>query len=214
MATTIQASFAKLRSNLEISDRQAEVTSTRQQSVRAAVERGLSVTGSFLVGSYARDTMIAPLKDADIDIFVLLNSDEYAKYRPSGLLDRVRTVLLDTYPSSPRVSRSGQAVRITFSDFKVDVVPAFHRQGGGYIIPDAPNDKWLSTDPTTHDSQLTRDNKAHDGQLIPLVKMLKRWNRNAGDSLYGRIIAAGSELSIVDIRRQFTLRTDSRSDRA
>ena len=185
MATTIQASFARLRSNLEITDLQAETTSTRQRSVRAAVERGLKVTDSFLVGSYARDTMIAPLKDADIDIFVLLNSEEYAKYRPAGLLDRVRTVLLETYPTSPRVSRNGQAVTITFSDFRVDVVPAFHRQGGGYIIPDAPNDKWISTDPTKHDSQLTSDNTAHDGQLIPLIKMLKRWNRNSGDLLYG-----------------------------
>ncbi len=93
------------------------------------------------------------------------------------MLDRVRTVLLRTYKNTPQISRNGQAVTITFSDFKVDVVPAFNRNGGGYLIPDSVHKTWLSTDPEKHDAHLTTANKAHDGDLVPLVKMLKGWNR-------------------------------------
>lgn len=201
MATTIPASFAKLRANLEITDRQTEATSLRQQAVRAAVARGLDVSTSFLVGSYARDTLIAPLKDADIDIFVLLDPKYFEKYRPAALLDRVRTILLETYPKSPRVSRNGQAVTIVFTDFQVDVVPAFHRRGGGYLIPDAPGDRWISTDPTSHDDQLSAENKRHNGQLVPLIKMLKRWNRESGDLISGFYL----ELLATEILRGVTI---------
>lgn len=201
MATTIASAFEKLRSNLEITDLQAETTSTRQRSVREAVEKGLTVTSSFLVGSYARNTMIAPLKEADLDIFVLLHSAYHSKYSPASLLDKLRTVLLETYTSTPRISRSGQAVTITFTDFKVDVVPAFHRQGGGYLIPDSQNDRWISTDPTKHDEQLTAQNKAHDGRLVPLIKMLKRWNRETGE----RVVGFYLELLCTEVLRGVTV---------
>lgn len=74
MAMTIQSSFLELRSNLEITDLQASTVSTRQKNVRAVVEADLQVLDSFLTGSYFRNTMIAPLTEADVDIFILLRS--------------------------------------------------------------------------------------------------------------------------------------------
>ncbi|MBA3667719.1 MAG: hypothetical protein H0W65_08350 [Sphingomonas sp.] len=44
----------------------------------------------------------------------------------------------------------GHAVTITFTDFKVDVVPGFYRTGGGYLIPDTGGPRWISTDPKRH----------------------------------------------------------------
>lgn len=61
MPTTIPQGFAKLCSNLEISDLQAQTVSTRQQNVRDVVAADFSVLTSFLTGSYKRNTMIAPL---------------------------------------------------------------------------------------------------------------------------------------------------------
>ena len=185
MATTIVSGFEKLRSNLEITDLQAETVSTRQQNVRDAVAADFEVLNSFLVGSYSRDTMIGPLKQADIDIFTVLSSKYYEKYRPAALLDRLRTVLLKTYTQTPRISRNGQAVTITFTDFRVDVVPAYNRQGGGYLIPDSKKDSWISTNPETHDTTLSVANKTHGGKLKPLVKMIKGWNRNISGAFSG-----------------------------
>lgn len=146
MARTITAAFAELRSNLEITDLQASTVSTRQTAARQAVERRLTVLTSFLSGSYKRSTMIAPLKSADIDAFVILDPSYFSKFTPAGLLDKVRSVLLETYPRTPKISQNGQAVTITFTDFTVDVVPGFHRKGGGYLIADSLSGSWISTD--------------------------------------------------------------------
>jgi hypothetical protein len=185
MATTIQGGFDRLRSNLEITDLQSTTVSTRQTNVRAAVERGLTVLDSFLAGSYARSTMIGPLKDADLDIVMVLHPSYHADNSPATLLAKVRDALKHTYTSTPSISPNGQAVTITFTDFKVDVVPAFHRQGGGYLIPNANAGTWISTDPTVHATVLTAANNAHNGDLVPLVKMMRAWNRATNRGFIG-----------------------------
>ncbi len=177
MATTILSSFQKLKENLEITGLQKSTVSTRQQSVRAAVENGLDVLESFLTGSYSRSTMIAPLSEADIDIFFVLDPKYYESDGQAALLDKVKRVLLKTYPKTPKISRSGQAVTITFSDFIVDVVPAFYRNGGGYLIPNSINNNWIATDPKKHVEIISNANSDHDGNLIPLIKMVKAWNK-------------------------------------
>jgi hypothetical protein len=183
MATTIPQAFLKLKSNLEITGLQEETVSTRQNNVRGVVEAGLQVKDSFLAGSYSRNTMIAPLKEADIDIFVVLASSYYFHYNgqnggQAGLLDFLKRTLRKTYTRTPDISRNGQAVTIHFEDFLVDVVPSFNRDGGGFLIPDSINSKWISTDPKRHSEIMSQANKVHDGNLIPIIKMVKAWNRN------------------------------------
>ncbi|MCE5245336.1 MAG: CBASS oligonucleotide cyclase [Bryobacteraceae bacterium] len=177
MATTVEAAFELFRQNLEITGLQSETVSTRQKGVRDAVARELTVLKDFLVGSYMRSTMIAPLGEADVDVFVVLDPSYYKSTGHAALLDKVRGVLLKTYPKTPAISRNGQAVTITFSDFRVDVVPAVDRQGGGYLIPDSIRKTWISTDPTVHISELTAANKSHNGDLVRVIKMLKWWNK-------------------------------------
>jgi hypothetical protein len=177
MSTTIAQGFAKLSSNLEITNLQTEAVSTRQQNVRDAVASDFSVLTSFLTGSYKRSTMIAPLAEADVDIITVLDASYYSKYAPTSLLEALRASLRKQYPLTPRFSKNGQAVTISFSDFQVDVVPAFYRQGGGYLIPNASSNQWISTDPTKHEAIWTEQNKWHQGDLIPFIKTVKCWNR-------------------------------------
>ncbi len=72
MTSTITQAFNIFKSNLEITDLQGETVSTRQRNVREAVGDGLTVLESFLTGSYRRHTLIAPLNQADLDVFVVL----------------------------------------------------------------------------------------------------------------------------------------------
>jgi hypothetical protein len=182
MAKTILESFKVFKSNLEITNPQASTVSTRQQNVRAAVENDLAVLDSFLSGSYSRQTLIAPLRQADVDIVMVLDPKYFHNYNgqnggQAGLLDLLKRVLKKTYPSTPDISRNGQAVTIQFTDFAVDVVPAFNRQGGGYLIPNSMTQVWLSTDPKKHVEIWSTANQSHGGDLVPLIKMLKAWNR-------------------------------------
>lgn len=182
MTTSIQQAFAQFRQNLEITGLQASTVLTRQQGVRDVMQSGLTVLDSFLTGSYSRNTMIAPLAEADIDIFFVLDSQYFQRYNgqnggQAGLLDLVKRTLRSTYTRTPDISRNGQAVTIRFDDFAVDVVPGFNRQGGGYLIPNSIRQNWLSTDPKKHVELISNANKAHNGDFVPLVKMIKGWNR-------------------------------------
>jgi predicted nucleotidyltransferase len=182
MATTIPQAFQVFKSNLEVTDLQAATAATRQQNVREAIESQLEVVDTFLTGSYARNTLIAPLAQADIDIAVVLADKYFHHYNnqnggQAGLLDVVKRALLRTYTKTPDISRNGQAVTIRFSDFTVDVVPAFNRNGGGYLIPNSVRQEWISTDPKKHVDIMRAANSAQGGQLVPLIKMIKCWNR-------------------------------------
>jgi Second Messenger Oligonucleotide or Dinucleotide Synthetase domain len=186
MATTIQQSFLKLKQNLEITGLQASTVSTRQRNVREVVEAELTVLDSFLTGSYSRNTMIAPLKEADIDIFITLDPKYFYHYDngqnggQAGLLDLVKRTLKRTYTRTPDISRDGQAVSIRFEDFVVDVVPGFSRKGGGYLIPNSITQSWLSTDPKKHVEIMQAENAEHQGDLVPAIKMAKGWNSKTG----------------------------------
>jgi len=192
MATTITTAFQKLKENLEITGLQKSTTSTRQENVRDVVANEMDVLDSFLTGSYARSTMIAPLVKADIDILIVLDPKYFESDGQASLLDKVKRALLKTYTKTPKISRNGQAVTITFTDFIVDVVPAFNRKGGGYLIPDTIPKVWIATNPKIHVDVMASENKSHNGDLVPIVKMVKGWNKNINDdfvSFYLELLA-------------------------
>ena len=176
MAKTIVQGFQKLQDNLNITGLQVGTVSVRQRNVREAVEAQMDVSSSFLTGSYKRSTMLAPLGEADVDVFLVMNA-KYFKGGPASLLDKVKRALKKEYPKTPSISRNGQAVTITFSDFSVDVVPGFNRQGGGYLIPNSNTGTWLATNPKKHVTVWTDANTKHAGDLVPLIKMIKGWNK-------------------------------------
>jgi len=185
MAKTILESFRKLKTNLGVTELQQSTVSTRQQNVRKAVEQEMNVLDSFLTGSYSRHTIIAPLKEADIDIFIVLDPSYYYDLDgPASLLDKVRRVMKKTYPNTPDISRNGQAVTIQFTDFMVDVVPGFYRKSEGYLIPNSITKKWISTDPKKHVEIMANANSIHESNLVPLIKMIKGWNKNINNSFH------------------------------
>jgi hypothetical protein len=145
----------------------------------------MTVYDTFLTGSYSRSTMIAPLKEADIDIFVVLNEKYFHHYDngknggQGGLLNLLKRTIQKSY-STTAASRNGQAVTIKFSDFRADVVAGFYRVGGGFLITNSSNNTWLPTDPKKHVDLMTAANKVHANDLVPLVKMIKAWNKSNG----------------------------------
>lgn len=187
MAKTANQGFQELQHNLEITNLQVSAAAAHQQHVREAVTKGLVVIDDFLTGSYMRNTMIAPLNKADVDIFVVLDNQYYRRDGQAFILDKVKDVLQATYKTS-QINRDGQAVTISFSDFNVDVVPAFRRYtilgSSGYRIPDTITKRWITTDPQKHVALWSKRNKAQNGNLVPLIKMMKGWNKENGRLLH------------------------------
>jgi Second Messenger Oligonucleotide or Dinucleotide Synthetase domain len=185
MPSTIADAFEQLRSTLETTTPPAETVSVRQDLVRAVLQKKMMISRDFIGGSYARSTMIAPMKDADIDLFAVVDAYYYHRIEDkkrggqSGLLRDVRWALRAAY-KGPVISHDGHAVTVQFEDFRISVMPVVHRIDGGYMIPDSRTQQWISTNPKRHDEILAEADEAHQRMLVPLIRMLKAWNRYRG----------------------------------
>ena len=185
MATTIDTAFAQYKSNLEITDPQEALVSTRRANVVKALQAQLTLHPdvSRIIGSWDRHTLTRYLSEGDVDVLVILNYGAHKDWETTDgtvrCLDRFKAILDGAYPSTP-TRRDRNCITMQFTEFRLDVVPAFKYDGAFYEIPDSVRRKWIQTDPIAFASHMTTVNKTMGGSFIPLVKMVKGWNRNQG----------------------------------
>lgn len=138
---------------------------------------------SYLSGSYARDTAIAPLDDVDI-IFVI-NPQAWkigffsSTPSPDTILRSFANAVRYRYPnSSIRTQRRSICLQLYHLD--IDVVPAIEDDSHGQMIwvPDANTGNWIKSSPKLHSDAATKINQSRNGNFKPLVKLLKNWNSN------------------------------------
>lgn len=187
MATTITQAFNTFASNLEITDRQTKLVSTRRQNVVNAIGAELAlhpITPSLVIGSYDRNTLIRYLSEGDVDVLVILNygknSDWDSAEGTIRTLDRFKTILDKAYPNTEK-GRDRNCITMQFSEFRLDVVPAFMVDDGlskYYKIPDSVRRMWVLTDPIQFAAKVTGINSTMDRMFVPLIKMVKGWNRD------------------------------------
>ena len=193
MATTINQAFSQYSNNLEIKDRQFLLVATRRNNAVAAIANKLSLntgTPSKLIGSYDRHTMTRLLSEGDVDVMVVLhygnnkgwdNADGTTK-----ILDRFKSVLDNAFPNTYK-RRDRNCISMQYSEFRLDMVPAFSVSSGNdishYRIPDTVRRQWLPTNPFTFAERITQVNTNMDGKFVPLIKMVKGWNREVRSPL-------------------------------
>ncbi len=188
MLTTQQA-FEKFRQNLELSTTEAKDAARRHDDVRSCIRGGFDVSTDFLSGSYARHTKTKPLKDVDV-FFVLGEKECWRRSKPPiEMLEAFKACLRKKY-TEDQVSIGRRSVSVEFEKsnyhddhpgkiLSIDAVPALPC-GDDYEIPDKVTGNWIKTNPTKHADQATAKNKNLDGKWVPLVKMLRGWNRANG----------------------------------
>ena len=184
---TVDQAFDTFRQRLELSETEQTNASKRHTEVRECIRAKFSVNRDLLTGSYGRHTKTKPLKD--VDIFFALGEKE-KKWRdkaPSEVLGAFQEFLTEKY-GKDAVDPGRRCVTVEFEKntkdeegkvLSIDAVPAFEL-ADCYEIPDRVLGKWIKTDPDLHAEKSTATNKKLDGKWVPLVKMLKRWNRSAG----------------------------------
>ena len=142
--------------------------------------RALSDTdNSFLIGSWAKNIAVGPPRD--VDLYFLLPSAVYQRFhgytwnQQSALLQEVKDVLTATYPNTD-MRGDGQVVLVRFGSYNVEVVPAFPQWGDGYWICDTHNGgSYKRTQPWAEVEHINAISKATNGNLRPLIQMLKVW---------------------------------------
>ena len=203
----VSDAFQRFKGRLEITQTEQEDASRRQKDVRATVQSSFEVEADFLTGSYGRRTKTKPLKD--IDIFVVLGRGERwrREKHPREVLDDLEKCLVDAY-GRDQVERDRRCITVWFDkrnqtqheDGKIlslDVVPAF-AAGEHYEIPDEALGGWITTDPSIHAEKATAKNQALSGGWVPLVKMLKSWNRFNGKPIQPTFLVEVMALDLVE----------------
>ena len=204
---TVDEAFEKFRQRLELSATEQQDAIRRHKDVRACIGNCFDIERDFLTGSYARHTKTKPLKDVDI-FFCLGEEDSGWRSKPtSHVLDAFETCLADEY-GSDTVERGRRCVTVQFDkrnptadeEGKVlsnDAVPAYDL-GNCYEIPDRDLGRWIKTNPDAHKEKATAKNNECDGKWVPLVKMLKRWNRSADKLIAPSFLIEVMAIELVD----------------
>ena len=190
MLTTAQA-FDKFRQRLELSDTEQKDAANRQAEVRECIRDSFDLKTDFLSGSYRRHTKTKPLKDVDV-MFVLGEKEKWRRDKPPiETLQAFEKCLQKKYTDEGQVEIGRRSVTVEFEKsyyaddhegkvLSIDAVPAFECGGGDYEIPDKVTGTWIKTNPDKHREQATAKNKELDERWVPLVKMVKAWNRANG----------------------------------
>ena len=189
VAKTVKQAFNEYKTNLEITDRQSMLVASTSFNVVAALAAELSLhpdEKSKLIGSYDRHTLTRYLREGDIDLMVILHYGNNKAWDTNGgtikALDRFKDILDRAYPNTTK-RRDRNCITMKFSEFRLDVVPAFKVSSTPtdfYKIPDSVRQQWVPTDPSEFAREITAINQNMDGTFVPLLKMVKGWNRNVG----------------------------------
>lgn len=187
MLTTEQA-FDKFRKRLELSETERRDAARRQTEVRDCIRSCFDIKTDFLSGSYRRHTKTKPLKDVDV-LFVLGDKERWRRDKPP--LEMLQAFERCLSPKYVVVEICRRAVTVEFDKnyypeahegkvLSIDAVPAFARANDEYEIPDKITGGWIKTSPEKHKKLATAKNEELGGTWVPLVKMVKGWNRANG----------------------------------
>jgi hypothetical protein len=185
MATTTIAAFQQYATNLNLTDRQENIVANCKNNMVDKIGASLTLHDpqALVIGSWARSTITRYLAEADVDVMVILHYSENEQWFDGEgtvkVLTRFKAILDAAYPKTP-CSVDRNCVTMKLSQFRLDVVPAFRWDTGDYRIPDTYSRQWVKTDPIKFQATVTVLNKNMGGTFVPLVKMIKGWNRNAG----------------------------------
>lgn len=178
------ARFTELLSDIEPSKTTTQNASGAHNGIRSHLEGHKTfskrLNGSFLAGSYARDTSIRPQSSGgqqerpDVDIIIETNFT--MQDHPEDVLKEVRRAIEDRGNGYEVKRVNKRSVRVETWQAEMDIVPVF-KSGDAYRIPCRDAGTWLTTNPPQHTIWSSGQNTSFKGRFKPLVKLLKWWRR-------------------------------------
>ncbi len=181
---TIEQSFQKFLTNLNPTEKQLQAI----QKTRASIDNVLSndqriflhtqKQPSFLTGSYSRGTIIRPIDD--IDLYVRVHYSKHAENKtPRSILVLIASALRKRYPNNTKINVDSPCVAVSFFGYKFEVVPVvcYSYDDNLYDIPAPGSKSWMQCYPHIPSKWLSSSNQRNKKMFIPLIKMLKQWNR-------------------------------------
>jgi hypothetical protein len=189
MATPVEAAFWTFSGNLEILDKDADLlVAERQQRVEKLLRHSVTLARTAVIGSYHRNTMIRPLSEGDVDLLVLLDFGKYKRWLTPEGVDRIQEKFiagLSGRRKSGPMPVGRHSLHLQLPEFRLDVMPAVSSTSKGFMVPDFTRRTWINMHPPAFDRQVSDLDEQHRGRVVPFIRILKAWNRQAGSPLRG-----------------------------
>jgi hypothetical protein len=171
--------FAEFDEELKLEPAERKAAQRLHNEMTQLLIRAGVIVSAFLQGSFARKTMLAPLRDIDKIVIMAgrLADQPDLQARPELAMDRIEAVLARAYPHA-RFSRSRHALRVDFGadTFSFDIVPAFETLtiDDDVLIADIKDNRWERSNTRELIRTVADRNQDCDGQFIHQVRMGKQ----------------------------------------
>lgn len=188
---TVNEAFDTFDDMLALPEEEREAATEFHHDIREVLQEAGVATGAILQGSFARKTMLPPLADVDLVVFL---APEYASLRdePGGseaAMDLIEDALAGAYPSAI-FDRSSHALKVDFGDggFTFDIVPGFDTDEARIWIADREDDRFELSDTRLVTLAVQARNQECGGKFIHQVRMVRHWFRRVLDGLVPRFV--------------------------
>ncbi len=198
----IKAAFDTLAKNIELSLVEYTTVSRCQASIETYLGKYITTFTTVLPGAFARNTMVSPLKESEIDLLVLFNQKHSSTFLPNDLLGKLHVTLLAKYPGTT-FDEMTESVYVPVENFRFRVQPGFITEQNHYLVPAPGWNEWIEYDALGYKDQFSRANLVHGGKLLHVVRMLKAWNRLSGNAFDGYFL----ELLVKDVLNNYEIIT-------
>ena len=145
-----------------------------------------------IVGSIGRGTAIEYV--SDVDMIFELPGHVYSKFNAyesngqSALLQEIKDVIKERYPKT-KIKGDGQVVAVKFSDFTIELVPAFRQSDNNFKYPDTHDGgSWKITKPFPEQDRSSEIESESKGTFVHLCNILRSWKDNVGFKFGGLLI--------------------------
>lgn len=131
--------------------------------------------------------------ESDIDVIyelpdeVFERFDDYESNGQSQLLNEIRDTLKEKYPSTD-IKGDGQVVVISFTKYKIELVPGFKQENNSYKYPDTHDGgSWKNTKPIP---EIEKANNMinNTSTYRDICQMIREWKANNGVTICGLLI--------------------------
>lgn len=205
---TVSSAFEAFDHALNLDPQERALAQERHIDLRSTLEASGLVSSTFLQGSFARKTMLKPLKDVDIVVLLGPGSGFEGSDGPGRAMSDFRRIVEAKWPTAEfdaGEAPSAKALRIEFVDlsFTFDLVPAHESVGDWVEIGDREKGVWELSNTRIQRNKVAERNVSTHGAFVHQVRMLKSfvrtWPRHNLDFIKG-IAVESIAFNAIDVR--------------
>ncbi len=182
---TVNSYLNNLASNLIIRDSEKQSIKKSNDTLETRLNNyfGNEIGFVSVFGSYQRNTILPRIYDENSDIDVMVRFTD-TSYKPQTYLNKLRRFAEHWYSTS-EIHQSNPTIVLELNHIKFELVPSIFSGSsvlGTYKIPSKASsyEDWIYSSPFDFSKTVTEKNKAHNSQIKPLIRIMKRWNRING----------------------------------